>query len=227
MKVLITICFTTLFMWSHAQHGIAVRAEVGGSYRIISSPYPDLNAMYNQHELTKIAGGLGVDYSYRLRERWMVQSGAGLQVKGYRTNTSAQYLGEFNEDNTFLEADEATQINHDFVRLQVPLTLTYFLKSVDNWHVLVGVGPSFNYSLYHSVRPDITENENEESASYGKLNSFIPGIQAHFGWMNTLPSGNDVLFLIRYDQDLKPALEAPIERYLYSFNFAFYYLWKV
>ncbi len=227
MKVLITICFATLFTFCHSQHGIALHAEVGGSYRLINSPYPYLNAMYSQHELTKFAGGVGLDYFYRFTERWMLQTGISIKNKGYRTNISEDYLGEFNGDNTFFETDEATQIDHDFVRLQIPLTVTYVLKSANDWHVLVGAGPSFNYNLYHFVRPDIAENQNEESASYGEMEDFIPGIQAHFGWMNSLPSGNDLLFLIRYDQDLKPSLQAPINRYLYSFNFAFYYLWKV
>lgn len=227
MKVLITICFTTLFTYTYAQHGIAVHAEAGGAYRVLNSPYPYLNVMYNQHELTKFSGGVGLDYIYQFNNRWMLQSGVALKTTGYRTNISEDYLGEFNGDNSFLETDETTQIDHDFIRLQIPLTVTYVLKSANDWHVLFGLGPSLNYNLYHSVRPDIAENQNEKPSSYGELEKSVPGMQAHFGWMNSLPSGDDLLFLIRYNQDLKPSLQAPINRYLYTFNFAFYYVWKV
>lgn len=227
MKVLITILFTSLFSAAFAQSGIAFRAEVGGSYRIINSQYPFLNDMYNQHELTKISGGVALEYFYQLSDNWMLQGGVGLQTKGFRTNISEEYLGEFNGGNTFLVTEETTQIDQDFIRVQVPLTASYIMKSSNDWHVHIGLGPSMNYNLIHSVRPDVTENENQESSSYGRVNEWIPGIQAHFGWRNEMPTGNDLLFLIRYDQDLQPALDAPIKRYLYSFNFAFYYWLKV
>ncbi len=228
MKVWITALLLSVFSISYAQHSFGFKGEVGGAFRVLRSDYPFLNAMYDQHEMTRFAGSLGLEYSYKLSPSWLLRGGVAVQTKGYRTNTTDGYLGELNSDDVFLEPDEISRIDHDFLRLQVDAGVSYIIKSADTWHVLAGLGPTLNVSLLHKVKTDIANDANKHTPdAYGQLNKVIPGVQAHFGWMNELTNGNDLLFLIRYDQDLQPALSAPIKRYLFAFNFGFYYMMKV
>ena len=166
---------------------------------MLRSDYPFLNVMYDQHEMTKFAGSVGLEYSYKLASNWLLRGGASIQTKGYRTNTTDGYLGELNGDDVFLDPNEISRIDHDFLRLQVDAGVSCIIKSADTWHVLGGFGPTLNVSMLHHVKTDVASDANEHRPdAYGQLNHVIPGLQAHFGWMNELMNGNNLLFLIRY-----------------------------
>ena len=225
-KAFITVLFILSLFSGWAQSFLGLNAEVGGSYRYLKSDYPILNSTYNTLETPTFSAGFGLSFTKAFARNWFVQEGINLHNKGYNTQITDDYPGELQGDLTFRDVESAKELTQNFVQLQVPAVINYQLKSSGTWHVFAGTGLAFTKTLHHDVSW-LGDETNETKPEFQPHEKIKTGLRLQFGWLNELPNKNWLLFLVKYDQEFNPAFDAPISRYLNSFNFAFYYLFRV
>jgi hypothetical protein len=226
-KALITLFAIGQFTFSWAQGFLGISAEVGGSYRYLTSEFPILNATYNVLEQPSFSAGGGITYTHFVGQRWFFQAAIAAQTNGYSTQLTENYPGELQADLTFGEVSSALEMVQSFVQLNTPLICNYIIKTSDaqDWHVFAGAGLQFSKVLNANVRW-VGDEANDSKPNFAVRDQLKTGIRLQFGWMNDINQKNKMLFLMKFDQELSPAFNAPIKRYLNAFNFAFFYLFK-
>lgn len=228
MKVCLTSVFLVLFLNASAQSYFGVVAGVGSGYRFLKSPYVALNFDYNNSETPSFAQLIGFSYNYRFVKPWAIQTGIQMQNSGFGADYDPDFEGEIINDSIFNRNLEVTGMKKMYTRLHVPVVWQYRGKAAQNWKMVLGLGVSANFIMQEKTvlfknSETITSKENEFGVA---PNKFIAGTVLQIGWINQLKSGNELSFVVGYNQDLKPIKNMLILRKLLLLHFTLGYSFR-